>query len=158
MHTKNKLRLNIGGGKRNPRDYKNIDVRPEVNPDYLGDFREMEFENVISIRAHHILEHFSRKESIEVLKQWHSWLAPKGSLIIEVPDIESICKDFKGNEEKMNVCLYGSQEDEWAYHRNGWWEEKLIKTLESIGFKVIHCERKQPKPPYTYITVYAEKQ
>lgn len=88
------LKLDIGSGTRPHKDCKTIDIEPKYNPDYLGDFRKMEFKDVELIRAHHILEHFSREESRKVLKQWWDWLRVGGELIIETPDFEEICYHF----------------------------------------------------------------
>ena len=131
-------KLNIGCGRRHLKGYKTIDIEPSNNPDIVGDFRKMSFSDIEEIRAEHILEHFDRKEGIEVLKQWHSWLKPGGRLIVETPDLQRSCSYFMSMPEKINIHLYGSQEADWAFHKDGWWEEKFRKVLPQIGFTVLN--------------------
>ena len=137
------MKLNIGSGRKLIRGYETIDVEAYAKPTYLGDFRTMSFSDVEEIRSYHLLEHFNRKESIEVLKLWHSWLQPGGILNIETPDLERLCQIFTtqpprlwAQRELVDIALYGSQEADWAYHRAGWYREKFEKILPEIGFKI----------------------
>src|SRR3989304_2498097 len=111
-------RLNIGAGRRHLNGYKTIDIEEHNKPDIVGDFRTMTFSGIDEIRAEHILEHFSREEGIEVLKQWCSWLKFGGILIVETPDLERSCAYFKSMTDKINKHLYGSQEASWAFHKD----------------------------------------
>src|SRR3990167_509202 len=88
------MKLNIGAGKFKifGTDWLNIDVEEKYYPDVLADFRTLTYEDIEEIRANHLLEHFSREESIKVLKQWQSWLKIGGRLFIETPDIDKICE------------------------------------------------------------------
>src|SRR3990167_10704609 len=106
-------KLEIGSGRHAHPGYKTIDVEAYAKPTYLGDFRTMSFRDIEEIRSHHLLEHFDRKESIKVLRLWHSWLKPGGKLIIETPDLEGMCKIFTekpqrlwANRELVNIALY----------------------------------------------------
>lgn len=135
--------LEIGPGLFHHPGYTNIDIEEKYKPDILGDFRTMTFENVSEIRCHHVLEHFGREEGIEVLKQWHSWLKPGGRLIVETPDFELMCNYFMtqpqrlwAGREMLLVAFYGSQEADWAFHRDGWYEDKFKKVLTEIGFEI----------------------
>lgn len=57
------LKINLGGGFKNPEGFINIDDDPLVKPDHLVDLDDVnvklpfEDNSVIEIRAHHILEH-----------------------------------------------------------------------------------------------------
>lgn len=136
-------KLSIGSGRKRYPGYKTIDIESYAKPDYLGDFRTMKFSDVEAIRADHILEHFDRKESLEVLKLWHSWLKPGGIIRIETPDMEGMCRVFTeqpkrlwGPRELIDIAIYGSQEAGWAFHKNSWWKEKFEEILPQIGFKI----------------------
>lgn len=142
---KKETRLNIGCGNRYRSTYTNIDIEPKYKPDILGDFRTMEFKDIDSILAEHILEHFGRDEAIEVLKLWYSWLKPGGHLHIETPDFGLICRDFAKNKHWMTRHAYGSQESDWAYHKEGWYKEKFRKILPEIGFKIIGFKKPNNK-------------
>jgi predicted SAM-dependent methyltransferase len=144
-------RLEIGSGRKPLKGFKTIDIEAYANPDYLGDFRTMCFEDVDEIQSHHLLEHFSRDESIKVLKLWHSWLRPGGKLVVEVPDFEEICNRFISDENEVHkywLCrhAYGSQEAPWAFHLDGYWEKKLVKMLEEeVGFVVDVVRRRDTR-------------
>lgn len=136
-------RLEIGSGKFPRKGYTHVDIEASAKPDILGDFRTMEFFDIEEIIALHILEHFSREEGLEVLKQWYSWLRVGGKLIVETPDLERICQFFTtrperlwANREYLNYALYGSQEASWAFHKDGYWREKFEQILPEIGFKI----------------------
>jgi len=142
-------RLEIGSGKMPRKGFTHIDIEESAKPDILGDFRTMEFSDLEEIIALHVLEHFSRKEGLEVLKQWHAWLKVGGKLIVETPDMERICGFFTtrperlwADREHLNFALYGSQGEDWAYHKDGWWREKFKKVLPEIGFNIVKIWQK----------------
>ena len=151
------MKLDIGAGRKPHKGYKTIDIESYANPDYLGDFREMTFSDVEVIRAHHILEHFSREEGVAVLRLWVSWLKDGGTLIIETPDIEYICKNWNDDRYWMTRHLLGSQESEWAFHRDGWYEEKFREVFNKIGLKITSVKRSKSRKILPNITVVAEK-
>lgn len=143
------MKLNIGSGTTRLKDCVNIDIEEKYHPNICADFRRLSYENIEEIQARHILEHFDREEAIKVLKLWHSWLAVGGKLIIETPDINRICEfiahppvKYWASKEWMVRALYGSQEAEWAFHKDGWYKEKYEKILPELGFKVILIKQK----------------
>lgn len=151
------MKLNIGSGFRKYRGYKTIDVEPHTNPEIVGDFRTMKFEDVDEVRAEHLLEHFSREEAIDILKLWNSWLKVGGRLHIEVPDFQGICRDFDIDRYWMTRHAYGSQEAEWAYHKDGWYLEKFKQVLPKCGFKIISHKYTFSRKILPNIVVIAEK-
>lgn len=156
------MKIELGSGRRPHKGYKTIDVEEYAHPDYLGDFRDMSFENVEEIRSHHLFEHFSRQEAESVLSLWNKWLIKGGKLIIEVPDFEGICEAFVKDrlpDHRYWLCrhAYGSQEAEWAFHRTGYWKENLEEILKYHGFEVIGFEKSISRKYLPNITVVAEK-
>lgn len=160
------MKIEIGSGKTPQFGYTHIDIESSAKPDILGDFRTLHFENLEEIRAYHVLEHFGREEAVRVLKLWHSWLAPNGILKLETPNFEEICRRFP--EDKNWLCrhAYGSQEAEWAFHKDGWWREKFECILPEIGFEIflikgnksrVFLEGKTEKHVLPNITVFARK-
>lgn len=144
-------KIELGSGKMPHDGYIHIDIEESVKPDIIGDFRQMTFAGLEEIRAQHLLEHFSREEAIKILRQWHSWLKIGGRIIVETPDIEGVVERFNSNgiwanKEWMVRHLYGSQEADWAFHRDGWYKEKFEKILPELGFKIIHLKQK-----YSYV-------
>ena len=151
------MKIDVGSGNITHRGYKSVDIDPKFNPDYLGDFREMEFEDIEAIRAHHILEHFGRDEGVEVLKLWYSWLKKGGTLLIEVPDFEEICKNFDKDKYWMTRHAFGAQDAEHNYHRDGWYREKFENILPKIGFKIQEFRQKITRDILPNLIVIAKK-
>ena len=151
------LKLEIGAGKKHHAGYKSIDIESYAKPDYLGDFRTMKFKDVEEIRSHHLLEHFGRIEAEGVLRLWHSWLKPEGTLIVETPDFKGICDNFRKDKYWMTRHAYGSQERDWAFHRDGWYEEKFKEVLPRIGFEIMGIKKSVSRKILPNITVVARK-
>ena len=151
------FQLEIGSGRKPHKGYKTVDIEEYAKPDFLGDFRVMTFKDVDTLRAHHVLEHFSRQEGENVLKLWHSWLKKDGLLIIETPDFEGICNNFNKDKYWMTRHAYGSQEAEWAFHRDGWYQEKFEFLLPKLGFQVIEVVKSVSRKILPNITVTAKK-
>jgi hypothetical protein len=137
--------LEIGCGLRPHKGFKTFDVEAYAHPDYLGDFRTMEFHDVDCIRMHHVLEHFGRDEGVRVLKRIRSWLRVGGTFIVETPDFEEICKNFAVDPYWLTRHTFGSQEAEWAYHRDGWYEQKFKDILPGWGFSIQSIQRNKSR-------------
>lgn len=155
------MKLNLGAGRRKYKGYTCIDIEPKNNPDIVGDFRQMTFSDIDEIRAEHLLEHFSRDDGLLVLNQWRDWLKPGGVLIVETPDFEYICKGFAnqntGGQYWFTRHAYGSQEAEWAFHRDGWYEAKFRQLFPEIGFDIVSIERNVTRGILPNIKVTAVK-
>jgi len=151
------MRLNIASGGKRISGFTNIDIDPEHKPDIVGDFRTMDFKDIEEIKAEHILEHFGRDEAIQVLKQWHDWLKTGGIIIIETPDFEEICKNFLKDKYWIARHAYGSQEADWAYHRDAWYAEKFLDILPGIGFDILDIGRHLTRGILPNIRVTAKK-
>lgn len=151
------MKLNIGSRRIHHKGYTTIDIEEMSGADIIGDFRTMEFKDVDEILAEHLLEHFGRDEAIEVLKQWHSWLKPGGLLIVETPDFEGICASFNVDRYWMSRHAYGSQEADWAYHKDAWYEEKFRNYLPTLGFEIVGIEKKVSRRILPNIRVRAIK-
>lgn len=149
---KEQLKLHLGCGMNYLGGYVNVDLPPSeqtvihAKADVYKDIRELEYaeNSVDEIRSHHLLEHFSRPESIKLLLQWRKWLKPGGLLFVETPDFESAVKTFglASLREKFKIArhLFGSQESGWALHKDFWGEEKFRFVLGKLGFENIVCE------------------
>ena len=143
-NTSNK-RIEIGSGNFPHAGYTHIDIEKKAGVDIKGDFRTMDFSELEEIRSHHLLEHFGREEAIKILKLWHSWLKKDGVLLIEVPDFEEICRRFPEDKYWLARHAYGSQEAEWAFHKDGWYEDKFREILPQIGFEITLLKKKTSK-------------
>lgn len=155
-------KLEVGCGRKPLKGFETIDIEPYSKPNYIGDFREMNFGDVDEIQAHHLLEHFGRGEAPKILKLWYSWLKPGGVLVVEVPDFEGVCVRFSSDlndKHRHWLCrhIYGSQEAGWTYHKEGYWEKKLVSLVSRAGFKVLSTTKSNSRVYLPNITVKAEK-
>jgi hypothetical protein len=85
--------LNLGCGEVKFKDYLNVDIREDVNPDVCCDISKLSiFESNYfnKIIAHDVLEHFSHLVVWSVLEEWIRVLAVNGELEIQVPSIDRI--------------------------------------------------------------------
>ena len=95
--------------------------------------------SVDEILAVQVFEHFGPDEAKQVLAHWHDLLKPGGRLIIDVPDIIETAKLLimaETEEEKAwaEKLIHGTRNNEFAYHKVGYWPEKLERMLEKEGF------------------------
>jgi predicted SAM-dependent methyltransferase len=139
-------KLHLGCGEIYLDGYTNIDfatskAQGNCKPDIIGDFTKLTYpENYFDeIYLSHVFEHFPRWQAFNLLIQWNKMLKKDGVLRIEVPDTEeSMLQYFRSNsiEFRMKVLrhMYGSHEDKWAVHWEGWTVTKLHVALEACGF------------------------
>lgn len=130
--TEKDKKLNLGCGRIHLVGYTNVDVSPPA--DILGDFRQMVFEDIVDVRMHHVLEHLPHAEGLPVLERIYLWMAPGASILIEVPDMEEICK--YPYSPWFQSYVYGSQSDDGEYHKSGYTLRSLTTLVGAAGFKI----------------------
>lgn len=122
-----------------------IDNNPENHPDIICDARRLPIEDCFAdmVFASHILEHFSFRETISVLKEWVRTLKVDGKLVITVPNLKWASKvilEGHKDQEIANRAMYtfysyqagdlkDAQED---VHRAGFTQESLAGLLKRI--------------------------
>lgn len=149
------LKLNIGAGDQKLEGYKSVDLYA-ANADYKLDARRLtsiQDESVDEILTVHMLEHISPYEVYSLLKEWRRVLKPNGKLVIEVPDMQAMCKEFTsgnlGTRYHMLNCIYGTGDwgkPSYTPHVWGWEYEMLLIHLFKSGFR--HIERKPAQFPH----------
>ena len=115
------MKLHIGCGKKYLPGYKHLDIIKYPHVDYVttaNDLSMFDNESLEEIYACHILEHFSRIEIKNVLKEWRRCLMRGGILRIAVPDFEAIVAEYlsSGDLEKVMGLLYGGQNYKYNFH------------------------------------------
>lgn len=120
-------------------DVIRVDIREDVNPDYRCDLRRLpfatgEFDVVFSS---HTLEHFSRNEVPEVIKEWVRILKPEGELRLVLPNLEWAAKHVLNKEIDTDVynVLYGAQTYDLNFHKTGFTKQIVEQLLAGEGFK-----------------------
>lgn len=143
------LNLEIGAGEKlnTQRQYLQIDVRHLFSIDIVGDAQNLPFKDnsFLEIKAHHIIEHFSKKKAENVLREWFRVLKIGGTLDISCPDLVEISKTYLKyyNSKDLSKCdeitsnIYGLQDYEKNTHHWSYNIESLKQLLSEIGFPFI---------------------
>lgn len=140
MKSENEVWLNLGCSDRKLPGFLNVDIRPESGADIIDDVRTLssvEDNSVDLIYACHLFEHFDKHEYPVVLRNWYKKLKEGGELRLAVPDIEAACTYIAqtGIIEYFYSSFWGSQRNEFDYHKWGWTEITLRNALKYAGFK-----------------------
>jgi predicted SAM-dependent methyltransferase len=140
-------KLHVGCGFTKIKGFINIDAFKTDATDfvcYIQDLPKYIRSNSVKlIYASHIIEHFSRKDSIEVLKMFYDFLTLGGELRISVPDLLRLSEIVKYDNlefQDMDLAqgiLLGGQDTRYNYHKSIYWYSLMKKILLSIGFKVV---------------------
>lgn len=147
--------LNLGCGEsvvltEDPEEeWVNIDVREEVEPDEVCDVRELPFsdDSVAVILASDVLEHFSWRETREVLMEWGRVLEPGGELTVKTPNMDSLIAAYVQRKipfQEFVRIAYGHQDYEENTHRAGFTPKLLRSLLEDAGFQIQSVDEMLP--------------
>jgi len=149
----NKMKLEIGCGKKERIGYLTCDIRDLPNVDYVCSADNLPFEEneIDEIYSRHVVEHFTLKEFLKVLEEWNRVLKVGGEVHIICPNmlwhLEQI---LKGNHSSFYTkksgendrywgygSLFGWQQDEYDVHKFGYYYELLRDILEDLGFGAV---------------------
>ena len=123
--------------------YLHIDITNHPHVDIVHDIAHLSdlFDEgeVDEIYACHVLEHFSRHEVENVLRDWHHVLRVGGSLRIAVPDFGSVVDHYNEfhNLPQFMGLLYGGQTDPYNFHYVTFDCSTLSRLLDTIGWRDI---------------------
>lgn len=123
------MKLNLGAGDIKLGGYINLDIK---NGDSIYPLN-YEDESIDVLRASHVLEHFSFRETLKVLLEWNRVLKQDGVIKIAVPDFNKLLTDYT-NHPMFEGYIYGGQIDEYDYHKALFTEGKLTGLLWDTGF------------------------
>ena len=123
-----------------------IDLDPATNPDIVCDARKLPLADTFAdkIYTSHLLEHFSFRETIAVLREWVRVLKIGGTLEIVVPNLKWASKrilegtEVPGEAERAMYMYYSGQSGDLKtahddVHRAGFTAESLRGVLERVG-------------------------
>lgn len=139
------IKLNLGCGYDYRKEFINVDVRFDVNPDVVASLDILPFSNNYAdlIVCQDILEHFSKPELNKVLPEIFRVLKPNGTLEIRCPDAEKIINKYVTKEYdigKVLDYLFGGQDYPENVHKVGLTKFNLSEILTSHGFKIVRLE------------------
>lgn len=141
------MKYHLGCGSQYLEGYLNVDfpsdqhnVNFNIRADLYTDILTMKYDECDEIKSHHFFEHFNYFETFILLFKWTNALKIGGKLIIDIPDLEALCRAYFSTNiaTKFLVAryLFGSHEADWAYHINGWSQDTLEYVLCAIGFRL----------------------
>ena len=136
------MKLHLGCGKRFIPGFVHIDAVDYPHIDHVSTIDHLSFiadESIELIYSCHVLEHFKRREVMNVLKEWWRVLKPGGTLRISVPDFEKLCEVYKKTKDIGLVMgpLFGRQDYLYNIHYNVFDFFSLETALKSSGFSNI---------------------
>lgn len=136
------VKLHLGCGSVVIPGFTGIDIRPFPNVmtcpvDNLGIWRD---NSVDLIYACHVLEHFKRRDTQRVLREWYRVLRPEGTLRLSVPDFDACVKAYRVGRAPLALLLghlVGGQEYPENIHYMVFDWQYLSTLLSEVGFRRI---------------------
>jgi len=162
-HVKSAVRLHLGCGRKRLPGYINIDCMATEATDQICDIKKLPYNDntVDTIECYHAFEHipvclhaniesgYGEKYAslIAVLQEWKRVLKPEGNLVIEMPDLDGVMREYlespESRREELLISIYGSYRayDDIDIHRWGANKARLTYLLEKAEFRFIKfCE------------------
>jgi len=138
------MKLHIGS--RQAREgWKTFDIAPGPEVDFTGDCKDLsQFADgsVETIYASHVLEHVPyNREMMKTLREWLRVLKPGGTVMISVPDLDTLCRLFvhpqltPENRFEVMRMMFGGQLDAHDFHYVGFDWHILNSYLGKAGFE-----------------------
>jgi SAM-dependent methyltransferase len=132
--------LNLGAGVNLIKGADNHDllIRPgiQVAFDLLQDPWPIPNETYAVVMAFHVLEHIPIHHTIMFLSECHRVLRHEGGLILEVPDMPKMAKEYLEGNLGMVGRMYGSYVSPGEGHVWGWDRSQLMYASRLAGFKI----------------------
>lgn len=125
-------KLNLGAGKTTLPGFESWDL---ANGHAAFPLAVAE-SSIEELYASHLLEHFSHRLTLDVLRDWCRALQPGGRIRIAVPDFERCIRLFidKDQTVPLESYIFGGQVDDNDFHRAAFNEVKLTQALQLAGF------------------------
>lgn len=164
------IRLNLGAGGVDYSGHLSVDLYDKRAHIHM-DITKLDFDDntVEEILASHVFEHLNPYHSIDILKNWLRVLKPGGKLVMEMPNIEELCKRFvtasTGERYGILNAIYGSvnttneggPDNITSPHLFGWWPQSTIDHLSNAGLVNIQIMNEQIPHPESNFRVEAYK-
>jgi len=156
------MKLNIGCGYQYKSGYINIDAYNKSVADKTDNVEKLKYKSnsVQHIQAKQFIEHLGFFKTIYSLAEWYRILKPRGTIILETPDLETSFQQFlKGDfEVKRNIItwIYG-HESKGMVHIFCFPKDLLELILQKTGFIITKKELFGKKGNQPTIRIKCEK-
>lgn len=142
MNTGEGIQLHLGAGQIRIPGFINIDFRPLTGTDIVASADNLSMfqdDSVDLVYASNVLEHFPRRDTQRVLREWYRVLKPSGTLRVSVPDFESCIKVYKMTHNLALILaqLVGGQDYPGNTHLMVFDFAYLSTLLSEVGFRCI---------------------
>jgi ubiquinone/menaquinone biosynthesis C-methylase UbiE len=158
------LKIECGSGFHPAPGYIHVDINPSCpGLDYVSSVDNLPmFENnsADEIRSIDVLEHFSYRKTLDVLKEWYRILKSGGKLHVQCPNAKLLAQRWLNNDLPLmngmpidysasywimgghNDGVFAKDDDTWRYnaHYTLFSPESLKFYLEKVGFKNIDIQ------------------
>lgn len=137
------MKLHIGCGSKQLPGYVHINLIKHEHIDYVHDIAKIDqlflADSIDEIYACHVLEHFSRKEILNVFQCWTKVLKTGGRIRIAVPDFDAVVTHYMthGDLSTVTGLLYGGQTTPYDYHMVTFNRPILTELLTHLGFSQV---------------------
>jgi predicted SAM-dependent methyltransferase len=129
------VKLNLGAGEQELEGFTAIDISAGESAYPLPQYADG---SVAEIRASHILEHFSYRETLKVLREWVRVLKEGGRLRLAVPDFDYIIRQYEeGSTEPFEGYLMGGHADNRDVHLAIFNDQKLRELMSLAGLSEV---------------------
>ena len=156
--------LHLGAGGKRLSGAINCDLfHPAADRQWdATNLSEVPTASVDVIEHHHLIEHLSAADLDRALAEWARVLKPDGLLVVSAPDLETVLKRWLAMNERERwdygiKMIYGSQEHEGMFHKNGFTPHRLAKVLRSVGLYQEWYYRGYPRRPTPSFIAIARK-
>lgn len=139
-----KMYLHLGCGCVLIPGFINLDIRfnEQTKVDHISLVYPLDYDNNMFDLAYssHVLEHFPRKQTLNILKEWVRVIKPGGILRLSVPDIAALIKIYRQTKDLEQIIgpLYGNQDYMYNFHATTFDYDTLKILMEKAGLTAIH--------------------
>jgi len=137
-----KLCLHLGCGDVLLLGFINTDIREEVNPDKISLVYPVDYDDNMFdlVYASHILEHFPKKQTLNILQEWIRVLKKEGILRLSVPNFEALIEIYRQTKDLDHIIgpMYGKQNYRYNYHNTVFDYRTLKNVMEKAGLTAVH--------------------
>ena len=142
------VKLNLGCHRTIKPGYLNVDADHYPGVDMVADCFDLNLPEGYAdeVYASNLLEHAPHKETVNILKHWHSILKEGGVLQLSVPNFDVVVRLYleKGLCDWVRNQNWGDQGYAGAFHYTSFTEKTLTEALEQAGFSDISRVERLP--------------